>query len=76
MSANPVRTSSPAAARVHSVVEVARLVLKKRVSRCRTAVRMSAKGPGRVKTAGREVSNERGVSAVAIAEVVMFQPLW
>jgi len=29
-----------------------------------------------VKTAGREVSNDCGVSAVAIAEVVMFQPLW
>jgi hypothetical protein len=37
---------------------------------------MSASGPGRVKTAGREVSNDCGVSAVAIAEVVMFQPLW
>ena len=32
--------------------------------------------PGRVKTAGREVSNDRGVSAVPIAEVGMFQPLW
>src|SRR5215471_21404566 len=44
MSASPVKTSSPAAARVHSVVEVARLVLKKWVSRCITPVRMSAKG--------------------------------
>ena len=33
MSASPVRTSSPAAARVHRVIEVARLALKKPVSR-------------------------------------------
>jgi len=43
MSARPVRTSSPAAARVHRVVEVARLALKKPVSRCRNLVRISAK---------------------------------
>ena len=36
----------------------------------------TALDPGRVKTAGREVSNDRGVSAVPIAEVGMFQPLW
>ena len=44
MSASPVRTSSHAAARVHRVVEVARLALKKPVSWCRNLVRMSAKG--------------------------------
>jgi hypothetical protein len=45
MSARPVRTY----ARVHRVVEVARLALKKPVNRCRNLVRMSAKGRGRVK---------------------------
>jgi hypothetical protein len=40
MSARPVRTY----ARVHRVVEVARLALKKPVNRCRNLVRMSAKG--------------------------------
>jgi hypothetical protein len=37
---------------------------------------ISALGPGRVKTADREVSSGRGVFVVPISEVGMVQPLW
>ena len=65
MSASPVRTSSPAAARVHRVVEVARLALKKPVSRCRNLVRMSAKGRTLPLDLGFTNGRNRRISLVA-----------
>jgi MFS family permease len=53
-----------------------RLVIELGVVAMGAGLILAALVPGCAKTAGREVSSGRGMSAVPSAEVGMFQPLW